>query len=484
MDSVKEKAISGFLWRVIQNGGAQIISFIVSIILARLLSPEDYGLIAMITVFTNIALVFINVGFSSSIVQKKELNELDINTMFYSGIILATVIYLILFLCAPLISSFYAEPSLTILLRVESLIVIIGSLYSVQQALLIRRLEFKKSCLASILGVITQGLVGISLAYLGFGVWAIVFSTLSNYFVCAIILWVIVDWKPAFQFSFLSLNKVLGFSSKMLFSELLNSIFNNIRSIIIGKQYSSADLAYYNKGYQFPTLIMTQIDGAMTTVLFSSLSSIQDDWREKGLPALRRAMKMSLYICSPILLGLFAVAEPLVLLLLTEKWANSIIYVRLCCIICLFWPLSAQRHALNARGQSGVTLKLNIISKIITLLLLLATYKHSVELLVSSTIIASLICLIIGMITYKKYLDYPLILQIIDIAPPILLSVVMSFGVWCVSLLKLSNLVTLVMQVIVGFILYILLSWIFRVDSFFYLLDMVKGLLSRKRNCT
>ena len=269
----------------------------------------------------------------------------------------------------------------------------------------------------------------------------------------------------------------------MLFSELLNSIFNNIRSIIIGKQYSSADLAYYNKGYQFPTLIMTQIDGAMTTVLFSSLSSIQDDWKRKGLPALRRAMKLSLYICSPILLGLFAVAEPLVLLLLTDKWANSIIYVRLCCIICLFWPLSAQRHALNARGQSGVTLKLNIISKVITLLLLLATYKYSVELLVSSTIIASFICLIIGMITYKKYLDYPLILQIKDIAPPILLSIVMSCGVWCVSLLNLSNLITLVLQVIVGFILYILLSWIFRVDSFFYLLDMIKGLLSRKRNC-
>ena len=483
METIKDKAIKGFIWRVIQTGGSQIIGFIISIILARLLSPDDYGLVAMITVFTNIALVFINVGFSSSIVQKKELSNTDTSTMFYCGILLAVCIYLILFVSAPWISYFYSEPRLVRLLRVESLIVIIGSLYSVQQALLIRKLEFKKSCMTNILGVTAQGVVGITLANLGFGVWSLVLSTITNYSVCAIVMWIIVKWKPAIQFSWKSFKSVFGFSSKILFSELLNSIFNNIRSIIIGKQYSSADLAYYNKGYQFPTLIMTQVDGSMTTVLFSSLASLQSDWKGKGLPALRRSMKLSLYICAPLMLGLFAVSKPLILLLLTEKWIDSVVFVRLGCIICLFWPLSAQRHALNARGQSGVTLKLNMIGKIITLLLLLVTYKHSVELLVSSTIITSFICLIIGMITYKKYLDYPLILQFKDIIPPILLSIVMSCGVWGVSLLKLSNLITLVIQVIVGFILYILLSWIFRVDSFFYLLDIVNGLLSRKRKC-
>lgn len=480
MENIKEKAINGFIWRVVQNSGTQIIGFVISIILARILSPDDYGLIAMITVFTNIAMVFINVGFSSSIIQRKDLTKVDIDTMFYCGIILATVIYLLLFFCAPWISLFYGEPDLTVLLRVESLVVIVGSLYSVQQALLVRELQFKKSCFAGFVGVAVQGLIGICMAYLGFGVWALIAGTLSHSIACAIVMWIIVKWKPSFQFSFESFKSVFGFSSKMLFSELINTIFNNIRSIIIGKQYSSSDLAYYNKGYQFPTLIMTQVDGAMTTVLFSSLASLQEDWKNKGLPALRRAMKLSLYICSPIMLGLFVVAKPLVLLLLTEKWEPSIIFVQLGCIICLFWPLSAQRHALNARGYSGVSLKLNIMGKIITLVLIFATFRYSVELMISSTLVTSAICLCISVFVYRKYLEYPIISQIKDIVPPIMMSVVMACAVWCISLLGLSNIVTLLLQVFAGITIYLILSAIFKIDSYKYLLDLIKSFLKRK----
>ena len=217
-----------------------------------------------------------------------------------------------------------------------------------------RRLEFKKSFAISFAGVITHGVVGIILALLGFGPWALVISTIANLFVCCILNWVVVKWRPSLMFSKESAKYMFSFSGKVLGSELLNSVFNNICSLIIGRQYSSQDLAYYNRGYQYPTLIMNQVDGATTTVLFSALSKYQSDWENGGLNALRRAMKTSLYICAPLLFGLSAVAEPMIVLMLTEKWLPCVEYVRLVSMMCLFWPLSAQRHALNSLGRSDV----------------------------------------------------------------------------------------------------------------------------------
>lgn len=479
--SIKQNAISGFIWRFLQQSGTHIVGFVLSMVLARILSPEDYGLIAMITVFTNIAMVFIHTGFSSAIIQKKDLTETDKNTMFFASILLGIVLYLILFLCAPAISLFYKEPRLTSLLRVESLMVLIGSAYSVHHSVIVRELLFKKSFWISACGMAVQSVVGITLAVLGFGAWSLVFSTLSHTFTSALIFWIISKWKPKFEFSFASFKGMFFFSLKMLISELFNTVYNNIRSIIIGKQYSSSDLAFYNKGYQFPTLIMTQVDGSMNTVLFTSLSKFQSDW-ESGLKALRRAMKTSLYICAPLMAGLFAVAKPMILLLLTEKWAESIIYVQLGSIICLFWPLSAQRHALNARGKSGISLKLNIVSKIVSLTLLLLTFKISVKVMILSSIIGSLIMLIISAFFYRKHLKYKFRHQMADILPPILLSALMGAVVYSVQLLSLSNILTLLIQVPVGIVVYILLSVVFKVDSFYYTFSLLKGLVTSKKN--
>lgn len=478
----KGNVISGFIWRLIQKTSSQVIGLVISIVLARILSPSDYGVIAMVTVFTNIALVFINIGFSSAIVQKKDLSEKDISTMFYVGMILSFILYGILFFASPYISAMYKEPRLIGILRVESLIVVLGATYSVQQALINRSLEFKKNFIIGICSTIAQGIVGITLALNGFGPWALVFSTLTCYAVSAVMMWLMIKWKPKLIFSVESFKAMFGFSAKMLGSGLLDSVFNNIRSLIIGTQYSAQDLAYYNKGYQYPTLIMSQVDGAITTVLFSSLSKYQSDW-ENGLRVLRRAMKLSVYVCAPLMAGMCAVADPMIRILLTDKWEGSIVYVQLVCIICMFWPLSAQRHALNSLGKSGVSLKLNIIGKSVTVICLLLTYRHSVQLMIASSIFASTICLVINSFFYRKHLKYRFKDQLSDIVPSVVLSAVMGLVTYSVMFLNLNSVTTLIIQVFVGVTVYLLGSVIFKFDSFHYLISLVKEfLLKRKKN--
>lgn len=474
-----KRAITGFVWRLFQNSGTQIVSFVVSIVLARILSPADYGLIAMITVFTNIAQIFINTGFSSAVVQKERITNADMSTMMFSSIALGGILYAVLYFSSPAIASFYGEPLLKDLLRVQSLTVLIGSFGSVHQALVTRRMLFKKSFVAGFIGVSAQSVLGIVLAINGFGAWALVWSVLANTVIVTIGSFVIAKWRPRLLFSIKSFTDTIGFCTKMLMAALIDSIFQNIRSLIIGKKYSGEDLAYYNKGNQFPTLIMLQIDGSMTTVLFSLLSKVQSDWDE-GLRALRRAMKMSIYICAPLMAGLFAVARPMVLLLLTEKWEFAVEYVQLGCMVCMFWPLSAQRHALNARNKSGVALTFNIVSKLIMALMLVLTFRHGVHAMILSEVYAYLIIFLIGLFVYRKHLDYSICQQLGDVLPPILLSLIMGVAAYSVQFLQLSNLLTLVLQVATGAAVYIFLSFVFKLDSFVYLVNIVKSKFKNK----
>ena len=479
MESVKSATIKGFIWKFVQSAGAQVISFVVQLVLARLLTPDDYGVVAIITIFTSIAMVFVNVGFSSAVVQKKELSNDDVSTLFYVNMFLSVIVYLILFFFAPTIAKFYKNATLVLMLRIASIMVLIGAIYSIPQALITRDLEFKKSSIAYFIGAIFQGISGIYLAIKGFGSWALIYSSLINSGICCIIICLQRRWYPKLVFSKKSFFENVGFSIKIFLTELFNSIFNNIRSIIIGKQYTSADLAYYNKGNQIPTLIMLLVDGSTTSVLFPALSKYQDDW-DKGLLALRRSMKVSLFVCAPIMLGLFAVAHPLIVFLLTEKWIESVQYVQISCIICLFWPLSAQRHALNARGNSGASLVLNIIGKAITLFFILITYKHSAQMMVLSTVFSSVLVMIIEAFVYQKYLNYKVKQQIKDVAPIIVIATVMCALVYPIQFLKANNFVTLLIQGVVGVNVYLLLSKICRIDSLDYIIDLAKNILNKK----
>lgn len=480
MESIKRKSILGFIWRFAQNTGTQIVSFVNSIVLARLLMPEDYGMVAMITVFTNIAMVFVNTGFTSAIVQRKELSEKDVNTVFYSGLAVSAALYAVLYMCSPFIASFYEEPQLVGLLRAESLIVLIAAFYSVPQSLLIRELQLQKSFLMGLSGAIVQGVVGISLAFLGKGAWAIIIASIANSTTCAIVAWAVIRWRPKKMFSLKSFSEMFMFSVKMLISGLMDAVFNNIRSLVIGKQYSSADLAYYNRGYQFPSLVMTQVDGAMTTVMFSSLSRYQQDW-ERGLGVLRRVMKTSLYVCTPLMFGLMAAARPLVLLLLTDKWLASVEYVRLVAILCTMWPLSAQKHALNALGKSGVSLAVNVMGMVLAMVSLVLTFRYSISLMIVGSVVASFVTQIISGFVFQAYLGYRIKAQLADILPSFALSALMGFAVYGVEFFHFGNFLTLCIQLAVGVAIYFGLSYCLKIDSFFYLWNIIKNALVKVR---
>ena len=473
MSNIKEKTISGFIWKIIQNSSAQIINFVISLVLTRLLDPDDYGLAAMASIFNSIALVFVNTGFTSSIIQKDELNDDDLCTMFWSGLGLSFFIYCLLFLMAPAISDFYHHSELIGMVRVESLIVPISALFSVQQAILSRNLQFKISFLASLIGAVVHGIVGIALALTGYGAWALIVSSLANNLVCVFVLWALVKWRPSFKFSKGSFTGMFSFNLKMLTSSLLDTIYNNIQSLIIGRQYTTADLAYYNRGNNIPSLFMTVIDGSMTSVLFPTLSKYQNDW-ENGLKALRRSLKLSMYVCLPLLLGLIAVSRSMVIVLFTEKWLESVGYIRLSCLVCAFWPLSAKSHALNSLGKSEVTVKIKSFSNIVTLVALLLTYRISAKMILVGMVCASLLVSIISMFVYNTHLDYTIKDQLFDVLQSLILSAIMTFAVYSVELLNLSPFLTLVIQITFGIILYIFLSFITRNDSFNYLLGIIK----------
>lgn len=477
-NQLKQQTIFGFIWRFLQNAGTQVIGFIVSIVLARILMPSDYGLIAMITVFTSIASVFITTGFSSSVIQKKDLSEIDKNTIFICGLITAIILYLVLFFSASAISRFYHEEKLVSLLRVQSLSLIISASYSTHGAILSREMKFKKSFISSLSGVIVQGIVGISLAYGGYGPWALVFSYLANSIVCAVITWIIVKWIPNFSFSGQSFKTMFSFSFKLLCLSLINNIFQNVHSLIIGRQYSSSDLAYYNRGAQFPNLIMQQVDGAMNAVLFSSLSKYQDDW-DSGLRVLRHAMRISLFVCMPLMIGLCAIAEPMVLVLLTDKWIDSVPFIRIAAIICLFWPLSARTNALNAMGKSGITLLLSLSSHALTLVFILLTYKISVLVMVSSPLFATCIFLVIGAFVYQKHLNYRVVDQIMDILPTLVISLIMGVIVYFITWIGLKPLTTLAIQLVIGPVVYLFLAYLTKNKAFTYLRSNIQPYLTK-----
>ena len=478
-NDVKQRALAGMIWKLLEKVGYQVISIVVQIILARILLPSDYGLIGYLTVFIAILDIFIQQGFSSALIQKEKIDDVDCSSVFYANIVLSIVLYGAMYLCAPLIADFFSEEKLILIARVLSLNVIIGSLGAVHNALLSKELDFKKSFFRSLSNVLTYGLVGIVLAKNGFGVWSLVFAKLIGQFVGSATLWITVNWHPTLDFSINRLNSLFRFSSKLLGTNLLNTIFNNINSLIIGRYYTPSDLGYFQRGQSIPQAMMTSVDGSMTEVMYPTFSLLQTDL-VKLKSALRRSMTLSMYVCAPLLIGLIVVAKPLTLFLLTDKWIESVPYMQLTCVICLFWPLSARTHALNALGKSGLTFKLSLVSKLLTLIFLILLVKFGVLAIMYGTIASSLICFFIVSYFVDRIIGYSLVELIKDIMPGMLASVVMGIIVYSITLFDFSPWLTLLIQIPLGILIYIAESKIFKIDSFSYILSLIEGYLKNE----
>ena len=473
-NSLKKKTIAGFIWRFAERCGAQGVGFVVSILLARLLSPDDYGTVALISVFISILGVFIDSSMGNALIQKKNADDLDFSTVFYFNMFMCITLYIIMFFCSPLIAKFYNRPELTTMTRVLSLTFLISGVKGIQCSYVSKNMLFKRFFFATLGGTIFSAFIGVVFAYKGYGAWAIVAQSLSNNLIDTLILWFTVKWRPKLMFSIKRLGGLFSYGWKLLCSGLLDTGYNQLRSLIIGKVYSSADLAYYNKADAFPSMIISNVNSSINSVLLPSMSSVQDS-KESVKGMTRRAMKTSTYVMAPLLMGLAACGQTLISLLLTDKWLPSYPFMVIFCTTYMFYPIhTANLNAIKAMGRSDLFLKLEILKKIVGLTAILVTFRISVMAMAYSLLVTSVLSQIINSWPNKKLMNYSYLEQLKDILPGILLAVVMGCCIYPIQFLGFPDIVTLLIQVPLGAVFYIVGSKIFKLEAFDYLWAMVK----------
>ena len=471
---------SNFLWRFLERCGAQGVTFVVSIILARVLDPGVYGTIALVTIFTTIMQVFVDSGMGNALIQKKDADDLDFSSVFYFNIVVCTVLYILMFVSAPFIAVFYKIPELTPIVRVLSLTIIISGVKNVQQAYVSRNMLFKRFFFSTLGGTIGAAFVGIIMAYNGFGVWALVAQMIFNAIVDTTILWITVKWRPKKLFSIDRLKGLFSYGWKLLVSSLIDTIYNDLRQLVIGKIYSKEDLAFYNQGDKFPKLIVTNINTSIDSVLLPTMSKAQDDTAAvKNMT--RRSIKTSTYLMMPLMVGLAVCAEPLVSLILTDKWLPCVPFLRLFCFSYAFWPIhTANLNAIKAMGRSDLFLKLEIIKKIVGIIALVSTMRVSVMAMAYSLLVVSVLGQIINSWPNKKLMNYSYWEQLKDMLPQIGLSVVMGIIVYIVQFIGLNDLITLIIQVFLGALFYWIGSMILHIDSYVYIISIIKGIFEKR----
>lgn len=472
----RQKIFSNLIWRFLERTGAQTVSFIVAIVLARILSPEDYGMLALITVFTNILNVFVDSGLGTALVQKNDADKIDFSTVFYTNVVFCISLYILIWFLSPLIAHFYDKHELTTVIRVLSITVLISGLKNVQQAYVSKNLQFKKFFFSTLTGTLFAALVGIWMAYHGFGLWALVTQQLVNVCIDTFVLWVTVRWRPCFCFSLGRLKVLFSYGWKLLISALLETSYRNFRQLIIGKKYSSSDLAFYNRAELFPNVIVSNINNSIDSVLFPAMSAEQDD-KICLKNMTRRAIKIGTFCIAPLMMGLAASAPGVVNLLLTEKWLPCVPFLRIFCVAYMFYPIhTANLSAIRALGRSDLFLKLEIIKKIVGFLVLISTMWFGVLVMAYSVLVTDVLGQIINASPNKKLLGYSYCEQIKDIFPGILLAVVMGIVISFVNFLNFEDWLSLLVQFLLGCAIYIFGAKIFHLEVYGYM----KGLLSER----
>ena len=421
-------------------------------------------------------------GLGTSLVQKKDADELDFSTMFWASIALSLVLYAIIFIISPMVAKVYNNELLTIVLRVMGLKIPIAAINSIQQAYVQRKMIFKKFFFSTIIGTIISAFVGIVMALNGGGVWALVGQYLTNSIIDTCVLWMTIKWKPHFMFSMERFRTLFSYGWKIMATSFIGTIFDQLRGLIIGARYSSSDLAYNNKGEQIPSLLSTNINSTIESVLFSSISKVQDD-KERVKNAMRRLMKISGFIIMPLLFGVSAVANSLITILLTDKWSACVPYLRIVCISQCFGILNTVNlQVIKAIGKSDTTLKLEFVKKPIYLAILLIMMNISPLAICIGNAVYSIVTLFINSRPNKKYLNYGLKEQISDIFVYFIISLLMEIIVIAVGMLNINVYLLIILQVLVGMIFYIGASIILKLDSLQYILENIKNVLKRKKS--
>ncbi len=477
--SKRNRVASGFMWRLMERMGAQVVSFVVSIVLARILDPDVYGTIALIVVFTTIMQVFVDSGLGNALIQKKHADNLDFSTVFYFNIAFCLVLYGLMWVASPSIAEFYHDPSLVPYIRALSLTIVISGIKNVQQAYVSRNMLFKKFFFSTLCGTIGAAIVGIIMALRSYGIWALIAQQLFNMLVDTAVLWITVPWRPTLAFSFQRLGGLLSYGWKLLASSLLDTGYNSLRQLLIGRIYTRADLAYYNQGDKFPALIINNINASIDSVLLPAMSEDQDD-KSRVRDMMRRSIMVSTYLMSPLLIGMAACADTIVRLILTDKWLPCVPYMQIFCLTYLSYPIhTANLNAIKAMGRSDIFLKLEIIKKGLGLIVLLVFVRVGVMELALSLLFFSILSMGINAWPNKQLLSYSIRDQVFDILTNLTLALVMGAIVWAESALAIPMALKLALQVITGVVVYAALSLVMKNSTFTYLLDILKT--SRKK---
>lgn len=477
----KTRVLSSLLWKLLERGGSQGIQFIIQVILARLLSPKDYGIIALLQVSVAISGVFVQSGFQTALIQKRTTDEVDYSSVFYISLAVATCLYIVLFTAAPLLGSFYNAPQSVPILRIMALILFFGAINLVQYAIVSRNMQFKMLFYSSTGATVISGAVGIVFAYMEYGAWALAAQILVNQIAISAILWFTVKWRPKLLFSFARVRGLFAYGSKLLTSELINTLYINMSNIIIGKVYTTKTLGFFSRGQQFPMLIVSNIDGAIQSVMLPTLSSNQDDII-KVKSIVRRAIMTSSFIIFPTMFGLASISKSLVAVILTEKWLPCVPYLQLFCLAYALWPIhTANLQSINALGRSDLFLKLEVVKKVLGILILAITVPRGVIAIAVGNVASGIICTLINAYPNKKLINYSIKEQWLDMMPSLVLAFCMSAIVFSIQFLGLTAGVTLPLQIGIGILTYLGLAYMTKLESFTYVTSSLVKLVAAKR---
>ena len=464
--SLKGKTIHGVIWSLIDNVSSSGVIFFVGIILARLFTPEEYGVMAMVSIFIAISNSIIDSGFSSALIRKVKVKPIEYNTVFYFNLLISLLLYICLFFISPFIALFFREPILCEVMRVIGLILIINALSIIPYTIFVREINFKTQTIISLIASVGSGVIGVWMAFSGQGVWSLVGQQLGRQCLNTLFLWFFCHWKPTVSFSMTAFKEMFGFGSKLLLSGLLDTIYKDIYYIVIGRCFSSSILGQYTRAKQFSMVFSTNLTTVVQRVSFPVLSSIQDD-SIRLREAYRKVIKSTMLVSFACMLGLAAIAKPLLILLISDKWLPAVYFLQIVCFSNMLYPLHAiNLNILKVKGRSDVFLKLEVIKKVLAIFPILVGVYLGIEMMLWGSVIISVISYFLNAYYSASLINYSVYEQLKDIFPSFIVSLGVGFLMWSISLLSISYYLMLIIQLSTGFILaYLIYNWL-RLDEF------------------
>lgn len=479
-ESLKHKTVKGISWSFIDNIASSGITFLVGLILARLLTPAEYGIMAMIAIFIAVSNSIIDSGFSNALIRKVHVERVDYNTVFYFNFVISVVLYLLLFVSSPAISVFFKEPILVEVTRIIGLIIIINSLGIIPRTIFIKNINFKTQTKVSLVSSISSGIIGISMAFVGLGVWSLVGQQLSRQILNTLFLWVYCKWRPVWEFSINSFKELFGFGSKLLLSGLLDTIYKNIYYLVIGRFYTPAQLGQYTRAEQFNTIFSGNLTSVVQRVSYPVLSSIQEE-PARLREAYRKVIKIAMLVTFACMLGLAAVAKSLIIILIGEKWLPAVRLLQIICFSGMLYPLHAiNLNILQVKGRSDLFLRLEIIKKIIAIGPITIGVFYGIEYMLLGGVFTSFIAYFLNSYYSANLIHYSTIEQVKDILPFFLISSFVAAVMWGISFLNISAFSILLIQITLGLLIAFLIYEKTKLPEYLELKQIIFSIIRRK----